>query len=80
LSWSLKFDDPIELNGRKSLRTLREAAQYIVELPPRESALPHWQTAMACLLSAAEKTGPIMMARIAMMRALNAGKPAKPRK
>jgi hypothetical protein len=80
LPWSLKFDDPIKLEGRKTLRTLREAAQYIVELPPRQSALPHWQTAMACLLAAAERKGPVMMARIAVVKALTTDVPEPPSK
>ena len=78
MSWKAPFDEPIRLDNGKRLRTLREAAQHVIDLPPRESALDHWQTAMACLLAAAEKSGPIMMARVAMLRALNAGKPDKP--
>jgi len=57
LSWSTRFDDPIELpNGRK-LVTLKDAATYITALPKKESALPEWQTAievlMLCLNAAA---------------------------
>jgi hypothetical protein len=80
LSWSLKFDDPIKLDSSKTLRILREAAQYIVELPPRQSALPHWQTAMTCLLYAAENKGPVMMARIAFVKALTIDVPELPPK
>jgi hypothetical protein len=57
------------------LRTLRDAGVYILELPPAEAEREHWQIAMEFLISAAEKGGIVMMARIAMLRALNAGKP-----
>jgi hypothetical protein len=44
----------------------------------REAKQDHWQVAMACLLSAADKRGPIMMARVAMMRTLQAEQPDTP--
>jgi hypothetical protein len=71
MSWSLKFDVPIELVKGKALRTLRDAGNYVIALDPRETKQQHWQTAMACLLSAAERSGPVMMARIAMVQALS---------
>jgi hypothetical protein len=74
MSWSPKFDEPIELEKGKPLRTLRDAANHIITLPALESTQEHWQTAMACLLSAAEKSGLVMMARIAMVRALHSRK------
>ena len=74
MSWSLEFDLPIELAKGKSLLTLRDAANHIIALPPRETKRQHWQTAIACLLSAAEKRGPLMMARIAVMQALGNAK------
>jgi hypothetical protein len=74
MSWSLKFDEPIALTKGKSLRTLRDAGEYVAALPKKESALPHWQLAASCLLSAVEKgDGLVMMARIAILRALNEG-------
>jgi hypothetical protein len=68
----------IRLANGKSLRTLRDAADHIVSLPPRETKQGHWQTAIAYLLSAAEKRRPLMMAHIAMKRPLGNGK-ASPR-
>jgi hypothetical protein len=71
MSWNLKFDEPIVLAKGKALRTLREAANHIISLPPLETKQQHRQTAMACLLSAAEKGGGLVtMARIAIVRAL----------
>jgi len=56
-----------------SLVTQRDAGVYIVALPPREAKQPHWQTAMKHLIFAAEQGGIVLLARIAMMRALHAG-------
>jgi len=75
MSWSLELDEPIAFDKGKALRTLRDAANHFIALPASESTLEHWQTAMACLLSAAEKSGLVMMARIAMVRALQAREP-----
>ena len=69
--WDQRFFDPIELpNGRK-LVTLRDAAELISALPESGHALPHWITAIECLMLVAEHDGPTMFARIGMMRALN---------
>ena len=57
------------------LRTLRDAGVYILALPPAEAEREHWQIAMEFLISAAEKGGIVMMAHIAMLRALNHGDP-----
>jgi hypothetical protein len=52
------------------LVTLRDAAQYITKLPKAEHDAAEWQVAMEVLLLVAERDGPEMMARIAMMKAL----------
>ena len=51
--------------------TLRDAAAYIMKLPKAEQHLEEWQTATEALLMAAEDRGPLMHARIGMLRALN---------
>lgn len=33
--WSTKFDEPIELPDERKLRTLRDAAEYVLALPPK---------------------------------------------
>jgi hypothetical protein len=70
VSWSLQFDEPILLTKGKLVRTLRDAADHVVALPKAKSALPHWQLAVGCLMAAAEKRGPMMMARVAVVKAL----------
>jgi hypothetical protein len=69
--WSARFVDPIILPDGRKLKTLRDAATYITELPKAQHDSEEWQTAMEVLLLVAERDGPEMMARIGMMRALN---------
>ena len=73
--WSRHFFDPIPTGDGGELRTLRDAGVYILALPPAEAEREHWQIAMEFLISAVEKGGIVMMAHIAMLRALNTGKP-----
>ena len=55
--------------GRKPLVTLRDAAEYITELPKAEHDADEWQAAMQWLLLVAEHDGPPMFAHIGVMRA-----------
>jgi hypothetical protein len=73
--WSRHFFDPIPTGDGGELRILRDAGVYILALPPAEAEREHWQIAMEFPVSAAEKGGIIMVARIAMLRALNHGDP-----
>jgi hypothetical protein len=75
VSWDQQFFDPIELPDGRKLVTLRDAAEYISALPEAEHALPHWVTAIECLMLVAEHNGPPMFARIAMMQAMNSSEP-----
>jgi hypothetical protein len=59
------------LPGRKPLVTLRDAAQYITNLPKAEHDTEEWQAAMQALSLVAEHEGPTMFAGIGVMRALN---------
>ena len=58
MSWSLKFDELIELSKGKPLRTLRDAATHILALSKPMQSPTAWQLA----------------AEIAMRRALNGEK------
>lgn len=69
--WRRSFEDPVPLPDGGKLVTLRDAGEYIAAMPPSEQALPEWQTAAEVLLMAAEDRGPLMYARIGMLRALN---------
>ena len=71
MAWDQTFFDPIVLPNGKKLITLRDAAEYITELPKAEHDASEWQAAMEALLLVAENSGPPMFARIGVMRALN---------
>ena len=58
------------MRGRQ-LVTLEDAAGYIMKLPKAEQALEEWQTAIGCLIGAAEGRDFLMHSRIGMLRALN---------
>ena len=75
MPWSRPFDDPVAAPNGKPLRTLREAAAYILELPATEQRKAHWQVAAEAVIMAAEDRGPLMHARVGMLRALNHGRP-----
>jgi hypothetical protein len=70
-AWARPFDDPILLPGGRKLLTLRDAADCIMKLPKAEQYLPEWQTAVACLIGAAEGRDFVMHSRIGVLRALN---------
>ena len=57
--------------ARRQLVTLEDAANYIQRLPKAEQDLEEWQVAVEALIMAAEDRGPLMHARIGVLRALN---------
>lgn len=73
MTWSARFETPIVLEDGRQLVSLRDAGEFIGALPRRTQARAEWQAAAEALLVVAERGGPTMLARIAMMRALNAG-------
>jgi hypothetical protein len=71
MSWRHRFNAPIKTPDGKTLRTLQDAAEYVLALPPKVQKEPQWQAAAECLTSAAEREIAWMwFARPAMMRAL----------
>ncbi len=77
--WFKRFSDPIMLPDGHKLLTLRDAAEYITALPKAEHDAADWQVAMEVLLLVAERDGPEMLARIAVMKALNRDGANRPR-
>jgi hypothetical protein len=69
VSWDQRFFDPIIVPGRKPLVTLRDATEYITELPKAEHHGEECQAAMKALLLVVEHDGPTMFACIGIMRA-----------
>ena len=58
MSWDQRFFDPIILDGRKPLVTLRDAAHYITKPPKAEHDAEEWQAGMQALLLVAQKASP----------------------
>lgn len=76
MPWSTPFEEPINLPGGPTLVTLQHAADYIMKLPDPIQQQPDWQTAVECLINAAESGGGwLMFARIGVLRALNKDAP-----
>jgi hypothetical protein len=71
-NWKRRFDDPIILPDGRKLITLLDAATYATALPKKEADSFEWQAAIeALILVANSRTGPTMLARIGVMKALN---------
>jgi hypothetical protein len=66
--WSTSFEDAVP-----GIRTLRDAAKFILKLPKATQQLPHRQAAAEALVMAAEGKGPLLHARVGMLRAMNHG-------
>jgi hypothetical protein len=73
VTWSRRFDAPIVLPDDGKITTLRQAGEYIAALPAIGHNKPHWQTAMRCLIDAAEHGGIVMLADIAVRKAFSHG-------
>jgi hypothetical protein len=71
--WSTPFEDPVVLPNGSKLVTLLDAGNYIQGLPRKDTSLEHWQVAVEALLMAAQGRGPLLHARVGMLRALNHG-------
>jgi hypothetical protein len=56
--WSRPFEDPITLPDGRTLSTLREAGDYVTELPEAVHELPEWQAAMEALILVVALGGP----------------------
>ena len=69
--WKRRFDDPIPLPRGRHLITLEDAGNYVTRLPKAEHEAQEWQAAMESLILVAASGGPMMFARIGVMRALN---------
>jgi len=72
VSWDRPFDQPVPLPGERPARTLRDAGNYIRELPQAERDTPEWRLAVQMLIDAAEDRGPMLFARMGIVRALEA--------
>lgn len=71
MPWSREFEEPIQLPRNRQFVTLLDAAKYIQRLPKSDQQAPEWQAATEALILAAGGKGPLMHARIGVLRALN---------
>jgi hypothetical protein len=69
VSWERPFDQPVPLPNGPPARTLRDAADYITKLPKSERDRREWRLAVHMLIDAAEDRGPMMFARMGILRA-----------
>jgi hypothetical protein len=69
--WRRPIEDPVPLPRGRQLVTLKDAANYIMKLPRAEQNAGEWQAATEALIMAAEGRGPLLHARVGMLRALN---------
>lgn len=77
MSWSARFIDPIELPGGGKLKTLSDARAYLLKLPKARHGDGAVQTAIECVMMAAEGRGPMMHAEAALHQMLH-GRPVQP--
>ena len=71
MSWDRAFREPIHVPDGDALVSLRDAGAYITRLPKAEHESREWQTAMHCLIEAADYGGPVSFARLGVAQALN---------
>jgi hypothetical protein len=70
MSWDRPFAQPLPLLRGRPAKTLREADNFIRNLPEIERDAPEWRLAVQMLTDAAEDRGPMLLAKISMDRAL----------
>ena len=76
MSWSRKISEPIELPDGKMLVTLQDAIAWLAKsVPASEHDDLEAQIAAHCVTEAAESNGPMVFARIGMLKAINRHKP-----
>ncbi|MDE5454436.1 hypothetical protein GWE18_16630 [Bradyrhizobium sp. CSA112] len=72
MSWDRPFAQPVPLPKGPPAQTLRDAADYIRNLPQKERDRQEWRLAVQMLIDAAEDRGPMLFARMGIVRALEA--------
>jgi hypothetical protein len=70
MSWDRPFAQPVPLPEGPPAQTLRDAADYIRKLPLPERDGQEWRLAVQMLIDAAEDRGPMLFARMGIVRAL----------
>jgi hypothetical protein len=72
VSWSRRFEEPIELPDGRKLKTLAEAIAWLAkEGPKSEHKMEKAHTAAHMVMRAAEHGGPMIFARMGMLQAIH---------
>jgi hypothetical protein len=72
VSWSRRFEEPIELLDGRELKTLAEAMAWLAkEIPKSEHKMDKVQAAAHCVTQAAEHGGPMIFAQMGMLQAVH---------
>jgi len=72
VSWSRRFEEPIELPGGRKSMTLAEATAWLAkEIPKSEHKMEKVQNAAHLVTPAAEHGGPLIFAQMGMMQAIH---------
>src|SRR5882724_8293828 len=72
VSWSRRFEEPIELPDGRKLKTLAEAMAWLAkEIPKSEHKMEKVQTAAHMVTRAAEHGGPMIFAQMGMLQAIH---------
>lgn len=74
LNLDREFPVPMKI-GRKTIRTLKEAAQLYQAQPAKVQKQQAWQTAWELIARAAEDSGWILFAEMALLRAVHGDAP-----
>ena len=69
VSWERPFDQPVPLPSGPPARTLRDAANFIRQLPKAERETAEWRLAIQMLIDASEGCGPMLFAKLGIERA-----------
>jgi hypothetical protein len=70
VSWDRPFDRPVPMPSGAAARTLRDAANYIKEMPKSERDKPEWRLVIQMMIDAAEDIGPMLFAKWAILYAV----------
>jgi hypothetical protein len=72
VSWSRRFEEPIELPDGRKLKTLAEAMVWLAkEIPKSEHKTEKVQNAAHLVTRVAEHGGPMIFAQMGMMQAIH---------
>lgn len=70
MTWSMRFEDPVQLPDGSQLFTLRQAAKHILTLTKADHRAKEWRIAMRKIIEAADHGGSICLARAELLRAI----------